>query len=167
MELNATAVQVDAEPHKIEFAVTIEKAWKEACRMYLSESGLKEDSEEWRFVMETEHFSQIMDVLIETWANYNHPVGPATSESASSPQFVVPSTHSASEKINFKAKVKRGFNRTFGRKESGKIFLQPQSSTSRLLSMIVCSLNRNSRASLLKRETPLKQAYISRSKYRP
>jgi len=125
MELNATAVQVDAEPHKIEFAVTIEKAWKEACRMYLSESGLKEDSEEWIFIMKTKNFSQIMEVLIETWANYNHPIGHATSGSASSPQFVVSSTHSG-EKINFKAKVKHDFNRTFDRKESGKIFLQLQ-----------------------------------------
>lgn len=124
MESNATAVQDDMEPRKTEFAVTMEKSWREACKMYINESGLKEDSEEWIFIMETERFSQIMDVVNETWANYNNPVGHATSGPASS-QFVISSTH-CGEKIDFKSKVKRGFNRTFGKKESGKIFLQPQ-----------------------------------------
>ena len=119
------AVQDDAEPLKTEFAVTMEKAWREACTMYLSESGLTEDSAEWTFIMETERFSQILDVVNETWANFNNPVGHASSSGpASSPQFVTSSPRG--KKIDFVAKVKRGFNITIGRKESGNIFLQPQ-----------------------------------------
>lgn len=121
-----TGVQDHPEPGKTGFALTMEKAWREACTTYLTESGLKEDSEEWIFIMETEHFSQIIDVVNETWADYNNPVGQASSAPASSPQFVITSSTHIGKKIDFKAKVKRGFNRAFGKKESGKIFLQPQ-----------------------------------------
>ena len=113
-------------PRKAEFAAAIEEGWKKACETYLSESGLKEDSEEWKFIKETKHFSQITDIINETWADYNNPAGCDSSEPA---HFVTASSHDV-KTIGFKAIVKSRFNKIIGRKESGKIFLQPQSSRS-------------------------------------
>ena len=116
---------IGSRPQKA-FAAAIEEGWRKACETYLSESGLKDDSEEWKFITETKHLSQIADIVNETWANYNHPVGDGSSESIN---FVTTSSHNV-KTTGLKAVVKRRFNKIVGRKESGKIFLQPQSSRS-------------------------------------
>jgi hypothetical protein len=114
---------------KKSFAATMEDAWKEACNTYLTESGLEKDSEEWKFIMETKESSQIIQVINATWANYNNPVAAADSAGhVSSPQFVT-SSSPAAKKDGLKARVKHGFNKMLGRKESGKILRQPEQST--------------------------------------
>jgi hypothetical protein len=125
MESNTTGTREDVEPSQKMFAATITAAWEEARNTYLSECGLKEDSKEWKFISETKHFSQIIDVVNETWASYNNPAGCASSGQVS--QFVTSSPNSI-EKPGVKTKLKRRLNKALGRKESGKIFLQPQSS---------------------------------------
>jgi hypothetical protein len=100
------------------FATSIKNGWKKACETYLNESDLKEGSEEWKYIMETQRFSQINEVINETWAHYNNPI-----DHASTPQFVTPSFKTTGYKT-----IKRKVMKAVGIKESGKIFLQPDSS---------------------------------------
>jgi hypothetical protein len=108
---------ITTNPLKTKFAIAIENGWKKARETYLHESGLKEDSQEWKYIMETQHFSQIQEVLEETWAQHNNPTNRDSSEKA---QFVTPSVKNTGLKVRF--------NKFIGRKESGKILRKPKSS---------------------------------------
>lgn len=99
---------------------SIKDDWNKASETYLSESGLKEDSEEWKYIKETQTSSQIVEVINATWAHYNNPSGRSPSEPV---QFVT-STPSV-KNAGFRAGVKRKFNKLIGKKESGKIFVRP------------------------------------------
>jgi len=105
------------------FAMDIRDGWEKARQVYLSESGIKEDSEEWKFIMQTKQFSEIVDVLNETWAHhYNNPS--VTTSETPSPQFVTPPP----KKTGFKA-VAGKLKKRLGIKPSGEILLQPGSKT--------------------------------------
>jgi hypothetical protein len=125
MESNAIGTRDNVKSPQTKFAATIKAAWKEARTIYLTESGLKEDTEEWKFINETKQFSQIAEVVNETWAQYNNPAGCASSGRAS--RFATSSPHSI-EKTGVRAGLKRRFKKALGIKESGEILLQPQSS---------------------------------------
>jgi len=113
--------QADESPPETKFAKSIAEGWKRACETYLKESGLKDNSEEWKYIDETknfsQNFSQIIEVLNATWAHYNSPSDGA--------QFIVSQTPSVKHG-GFRAGVKRKFNQLIGRKETGKIFVQPE-----------------------------------------
>ena len=108
---------ITTKPLKTKFATAIENGWKKAREVYLNESGLKEDSQEWKYIMETQHFSQIEEVLNETWAQYNNSTNRDSSETA---QFVTPCVKSTG--------LKARLNKLVGRKESGQILRKPESS---------------------------------------
>ena len=99
-----TSKALEARTRETKFAATIQKAWKKARDIYLKESGLKEDSEEWKFIIE---------VITETWAKYNSPTS-----AAAAPTKVVTS-FSNTKKTGLKAV----FNRVIRRKE--KVLAQP------------------------------------------
>jgi len=85
-----------------------------------AETGaLEQTLEEWKFIMETQRGSQITEVINETWANYNNPVGQVST--ASVPQFVT-SSDPPIKKTGLGAKFLRRLNKTIQRKESGKSF---------------------------------------------
>jgi hypothetical protein len=109
MESNA---KLEATSRETKFAVNIQKAWIKACEIYLSESGVKEGSEEWTFINETKDTSQIIAVITETWAHYNNP------STSTAPEPARSVTSSSGVK-------KTAFNRIFGRKEPRKVLLQP------------------------------------------
>jgi Cft2 family RNA processing exonuclease len=98
------------------FAATIKKAWQRACDIYLKESGLKVDSEEWAFIIDTKDPSQLIQVITETRAKHNSSTVTATD----STQYVA-SSSSAKKTGRFKAT----FNSVIGRKESGRILVKP------------------------------------------
>ena len=83
--------------------------------MDLSESDLKEDSEEWKYI---KHFAQVIEVISTTWAHYNNPSGSVSSKPA----------HFVSSTINvknggFRADVRCKF-KLRDRKKSGEIFVR-------------------------------------------
>jgi hypothetical protein len=124
MESNTIGTRDNVKPPQTKFEAIITAAWKEARTIYLKESGLKEDSEEWKFINETKQFSQITEVVNETWAHYNNPVACASSGHAS--RFATSSPHRV-EKPGVRARLKRRFKKALDIKESGEIFQQSQS----------------------------------------
>ena len=106
---------VETKPRKTKFATAIENAWKKARETYLSESGLRENSEEWKYIMETNDFSQVEEVINETWAKYNNPSGGVSPEPAQPVKSTV-------KKRGLKARL----TKLISRKESGKIYVQPE-----------------------------------------
>jgi len=48
------------------FAQTIKHAWQTACQTYLKESGLDENSDEWKFILDMKESQQVVDVINET-----------------------------------------------------------------------------------------------------
>lgn len=108
-----TSKTLEARTGETKFAATIQKAWKKARDIYLKESGLKEDSEEWKFINDTDDPKQIIGIITETWAKYNT----STSTTAESTKSVTSS--SDTKKTGWKA----GFNRVIGRKEN--VLVQP------------------------------------------
>ena len=101
-------------PRYNKFSVAIQNGWQKACELYLSESGLKMDSEEWKFIMETKNVSQLIEVINETWGD----------RSSGSTQFATSSAHAS---VGFRANLKIKVNKFIGIKESGRIFLQSKS----------------------------------------
>ena len=107
----------DTKKHKTKFAADIEKAWQGACQIYLTQSGIDPHSQEWKFVKDTTHPQQVIDVIIETWAHYRNPSKSPASEVARSTIAL-----SSRPKMNgFIASSKKGFNRLIGRNQSGLI----------------------------------------------
>jgi hypothetical protein len=91
------------------FAATIKKAWQKACDVYLKESSLKVDSEEWTFINDTKDPSQIIQVITETWPKHKSSTATATD----STEYVA-SSSSAKKTGRFQAT----FNSVIGRKET-------------------------------------------------
>src|SRR5271154_701365 len=106
---------------KAKFEKTMEEAWRKACQIYLKESGLDEDSQEWRAILATKSSQEVSDILIETWEKRKR-------RSENDSQFVGSSTPETKTK-GIKASFKRVSNRLIGRKESGHILRQPAADT--------------------------------------
>lgn len=106
---------------KAKFEKTMEEAWKKACQIYLKESGLDEDSHEWKAILTTHSSQEVIDILNETWEKRkSHPEDDS--------QFVGSSMPKSKTK-GFKASIKRVSNPVIGRKESGHILRQPAADT--------------------------------------
>jgi hypothetical protein len=106
---------------KAKFEKTMAEAWKKACQIYLKESGLDEDSHEWKAILATESSQDVIDILNETWEKWK-------SHSDDDSQFVGSSMPKSKTK-GFKALIKPVFNRVIDRKESGRILRQPAVNT--------------------------------------
>src|SRR5215471_1718328 len=120
---------VDIEDGKTKFAADIEKAWKQTCETYLSQSGIDKDSEEWKFVQDTEDPQQVIEVIIETWEHYRNPSKtPAPEEvySAASTSSTVRKTSSG-----LLARSKKHFNQLIRRKTLQETLIKPSSSAIR------------------------------------
>jgi hypothetical protein len=98
---------------KARFATTMEEAWKNACQIYLKESGLDEESEEWKAILATKSSEDVVDILKETWEKRKSHVEDGS-------HFVGSSTPD-SKKTGFKVSLKRVSNRLIGRKQEGRI----------------------------------------------
>ena len=104
---------------KAKFEKTIEEAWKKACQTYLKESGLDEDSPEWKAILATKCSQEVIDILNETWGNRK-------SHFKDDSQFVGSSTTPDSKTPKgFRASLKRVSNRFIGRKDPGHILRLP------------------------------------------
>jgi hypothetical protein len=112
--MDSNALEVTARETK--FTVTIQKAWKKACDIYLEESGLNVDSEEWKFINNTKDPSQIIQVITETWTHYN---------TQSTTTATEPMQYATSSNSRKKTGLKATFKRVIGRKETGKILVEP------------------------------------------
>lgn len=107
---------MEATSNQTKFAATIQKAWEKACDIYLKESGLKADSEEWKFIKDTKNPHQIIEVITNTWTHYTKQSTTTTTE---------PTQHIASSsKVKKETGFKATFNRVIGRKPTGKILVQ-------------------------------------------
>jgi len=112
------------------FAQTITKALQKACQTYLKESGLDENSEDWKRILATEDPQQVVDVINATWAQRNtqgdtHNDGTHKDSTPEDDTHRMPSSAPKSTKRDYKAVTKRIFNRAIGRKESGHILRHP------------------------------------------
>src|SRR5579871_7047258 len=107
----------DTKEHKTKFAADIEKAWKGACQIYLTQSGIDPHSQEWKFVNDTTHPQQVIDVIIETWAQHRNPSKNPAPETTRSTIAL----SSRPKMTRFIASSKKGFSRLIRRNQFGLI----------------------------------------------
>jgi hypothetical protein len=112
MESNA----METTSSQTKFAATIQTAWGKACDIYLKESGLKVDSEEWKFIKDTKDPGQIIEVITNTWTHYTN----QSTITTTAPTQYIAASSKPKKQTGFRATV----NRMIGRKSTGNILVQ-------------------------------------------